>query len=358
MFGARRGGLDHGGHHAGVGRDDEVLAEAPLEAQAGDAERAVLVVELRVRLVVPGLPRCPTAPRARRRSGDLPVHDAAIRVVEDGPIVGRHDEQRHQVLEHRAAPRQEHGAAPRRLRRQLAPEAEPVLLGQLPLRDGHEARQPRLRGQQVVEARVEAVIRDVVPDCQELPAAIVEELVLEARRARCTARRGGAALRCARGGPGRGLRQGRPQPAQPIDDGRRGAGGVARPVEVRRPRLLETGRLGQRGQHAPEARERADRRLPGAPRRGSAAQGASSSRLDGAPGHQCVAERGEPPRELGRHRSAVRHRALEALAVISQTVEQETGRGQRPGQRLRSDPGSRPPRPPRPAPPGPRAVRS
>ena len=164
---ARRLGLDHQRHHAGVRRDDQVVGEPALEAEARHAERAVLVVELRVGLVVAGLR---DAPRHAALGAvlDLALDDAAIGLVEQRPVVGRHHEQRHQVLEHRAAPRQQRRPAARRGRGQLPAEAEPVLLRQLALRDRHEARQPRLGGQQVVEAGVEPVVGDVVADREEV----------------------------------------------------------------------------------------------------------------------------------------------------------------------------------------------
>ena len=116
---------DHQRHGAGVGRDDQVIGEATLEAEAGHAERPILVVEVGVGLVVP---RLGDAPRdlALATVLDLTLDDAATGLVEDRATIGRHDQQRHEVLEHRAAPRQQHRLAARG--RQGPPEAKPVLL--------------------------------------------------------------------------------------------------------------------------------------------------------------------------------------------------------------------------------------
>ena len=108
---------------------------------------------------------------------DLPVDHAAVGLIEDGVLVSGHDQERHEVLEHRAAPGQERRLAHRR--GEQSAQAEPVLLGQLALRDRDEAGQARLRREQVVVAGVETMVADVVADGQEVAAAIVEEVVVE-----------------------------------------------------------------------------------------------------------------------------------------------------------------------------------
>ena len=54
-----------------------------------------------------------------------------------------------------------------------------MLLRELSLGDGDEAGQPRFRREQVVEARVGAVVGDVVTDRQQVTIAVVEEVVLQ-----------------------------------------------------------------------------------------------------------------------------------------------------------------------------------
>ena len=88
---------------------------------------------------------------------DLPPHRHAARLVEQRVGIAAHHQQRHQVLEQRRAPRQQHRRAAHA--RDQPAEVEPVHLGHVALGDGDEAGQPRLRRQQVVERRVEAAAR-------------------------------------------------------------------------------------------------------------------------------------------------------------------------------------------------------
>jgi hypothetical protein len=176
QVGAGRLGDDHQRQGAGVGRHHHVVTEAALEPQAGHAEGAVLVVLLRVGLVVAGLRDPPRhAPLAAVR--DLPLDHRQAGLIEQRSRVARHDQHRHEVLEHRAAPRQQRRASAGR--GELPAEAEPVLLRQLALRDGDEARQARLGGEQIVIAAVELVIGDPVADGHEVPLVVVEQLVVE-----------------------------------------------------------------------------------------------------------------------------------------------------------------------------------
>ena len=161
-----------------IGCDHQVFGQAALEPQAGHAERAVLIVEARIDCVVAGLRDAPWH-AALLAVGDLSRHHHAAGLVEQRVVVGRHHQQRHQVLEHRAAPRQQHGLAARG--RQQTPEREPVLLRQLSLRDGHETREPRLGGQQIVVAVIAPVLADVVPDREQVACTIVEKVVLHLR---------------------------------------------------------------------------------------------------------------------------------------------------------------------------------
>ena len=84
-----------------------------------------------------------------------------------------HDQQRHQVLEHAAAPRHQGALACRG--RQRSAQLEPVLQRSLVLGDGDEAREPRLGGEQVVEGVVERVGGLLEADGEQLPLAIDQE---------------------------------------------------------------------------------------------------------------------------------------------------------------------------------------
>ena len=127
-----------------------------LQPEAGHAEVRVLVGELEIARVVG---RLRDAPRhaALGAVRDLPAHDEPAGLLEQAAGRRAHHQRRHQVLEHRSRPRDERRAA--RHRRQRAAEAEPVRDRHVALGDRDEARQARLRGEQVVAAGVEACRR-------------------------------------------------------------------------------------------------------------------------------------------------------------------------------------------------------
>ena len=110
---------------------------------------------------------------------DLAFHRSLGRLVEQGTFVVRHHQVRHQVLEHRAAPRQQHRRSPRGSKQ--ATEREPSLLRQLALCDGHETAEASFRRQQVVEARVQSLFLKVVTDRQQMARTIVQEVVVDER---------------------------------------------------------------------------------------------------------------------------------------------------------------------------------
>ena len=102
------------------------------------------------------------------------------RLIEQRERPRRHHEQRHEVLEHRAAPRHErrrsvgHG--------ERSAETEPVLHVGVALRDGDEARQPRLRREEIVERVVERSGPRVVPNREESSLRFVHEPEVHRRR--------------------------------------------------------------------------------------------------------------------------------------------------------------------------------
>ena len=174
---AGRFGRDHQRERGCIGRHDQVLREPALQAQSGNAERAILVIQTRIDGVVAALRDSPgnaALPAVR----DLPVHRRAAGLVQQRVLVRRHHEERHQVLEHRAAPRQQHRLPSGG--REQAPQREPVFLRQPPLRDRDEAGKARLGRQQVVIARVPPALADVVADRQQVPRRVVEEVVFHA----------------------------------------------------------------------------------------------------------------------------------------------------------------------------------
>ena len=159
-------GRYHQGQCRGIGCHHQILGEPALQPQAGHAERPVLVIEMSVHAVVAGFRHAPRYP-ALGSVVDLPLHRGPAGLVQQRAVVGRHNQQGHQVLEHRSAPGEQHrfaaGAG------EPASHGKPALLRQLPLRDGHEGRQPGLGGQQVIVAGV-------------APAVVQEKVVLHARK--------------------------------------------------------------------------------------------------------------------------------------------------------------------------------
>ena len=165
----------HQREHAGVRRDHQILREPAFQPQPGHAECAVLIIELRIDGVVTAF-------------GDAPRHaamgciidlafDRRLRgLVEQRVLVTRHHQLRHQVFEHRAAPRQQHRLAVGRA--ELAAEREPGLLRKLALRDRDEAAQPRFRGEQIVITRIEPAFLEVVTDREQMAATVVQEVVI------------------------------------------------------------------------------------------------------------------------------------------------------------------------------------
>ncbi|MBF8260466.1 MAG: hypothetical protein HW377_2840, partial [Actinobacteria bacterium] len=168
-----------GGHHqresGRIRRYDQVRPQPALEPEAGHSERAVLVVETDVDHVVAGF-RHPPRHVALLPVLDLPHHRRLAGPVEQRVLVRRHHQERHEVLEHRPAPRKEDRFPPGC--GEKAPKGEPGLLRQLSLRDRHERAKPRFRSQQIVVSRVSPPLADVVTDRQEMTPLVVEEAVL------------------------------------------------------------------------------------------------------------------------------------------------------------------------------------
>ena len=157
---ARRGArIDHRRECRRVRRDDGVLAQPALQAQARDAEVRILVGELEVAHVVGRLRDAPGHVELGA-VGDLPAHDQAAGLLEEAPGRRAHDERGHQVLEHRSRPGDERRAVAER--GDGAPEPEPVPRRDVALGDRHEAREARLRGEQIVAARIELAFGDAI----------------------------------------------------------------------------------------------------------------------------------------------------------------------------------------------------
>ncbi len=162
-----------------VGSDDQILRQSALEAQPGDAERSVLIDLIHVDGVVARLrdaPRNVTLPSVL----DLARDGALAGLLQQRVLVAGQEQPRHEVLEHRAAPRDQADVAT--MTRKQAAQSEPVFLGHLALRDEQETRQAGFRCQQVVPARISPPLAHVVADAQQVSRRIVEEIEIHRRQ--------------------------------------------------------------------------------------------------------------------------------------------------------------------------------
>ena len=172
-------GCHHQGQHRGIGRDHQVLGQAAFQTQPRHAKGAVLVVEFRVRPVVARFRHAPRHP-AGLAILDLLPHRRAAGVVQQGVFVIRHDQQRHQVLEHRAAPGHQHRPAARG--DQQPAHRKPVRLPHLAQGNGHVAAQPRLRGEQIVVTRVAAPLPHIEAGAKQIPARVEQKSEIHRRQ--------------------------------------------------------------------------------------------------------------------------------------------------------------------------------
>src|SRR5438477_4003279 len=144
----RRGRIDERGEGGGIGGHDEIARKPSLQSETGYAERAILIIARSIGERV-GAFRDSPRNAALSRIVTLPDDTGATALIEKRAGKCAHQQQRHQVLEHRAAPRHQ-----RRLSVDVGywtTEMKPMVLRYLTLRDGHKARQARFGCQQVVE---------------------------------------------------------------------------------------------------------------------------------------------------------------------------------------------------------------
>ena len=160
---------NHQRQRRGVGSNHQVLSQSSFQAQPGNAKGAVLVVQLSVSPVVTGL-RNPPRHAASVSISDLLLHRRPASMIQQGVLKIGHDQQRHQVFEHRAAPGNQDWLIPRS--DQQAAHGEPMVLRNLPQRDGDVTAQSRLRGQQIVEAGIVAPFGDVETGGEQIPRRV------------------------------------------------------------------------------------------------------------------------------------------------------------------------------------------
>jgi hypothetical protein len=109
---------------------------------------------------------------------DVTSYAGAAALIQQGARIAAHQQQRHQVFEHRPAPRHQRRAAVDV--RDEAPHMKPVMLRHVALCDGDEAGQPRFGGQQVVEGPVRPCgtvrVGEAVSNREDAAAAVVEKV--------------------------------------------------------------------------------------------------------------------------------------------------------------------------------------
>ena len=195
QVGRARGGIDHDGQRGGVRRDDQLVAEPALQAEARECRTPCTDRCRADRRGCRPTRRCPRARRARRRSRSAGGPPAGTTRRAACPDSVRMTQQRHQVLEQRRAPREQHRRAADA--RDRPSEMEPVHLGHVALGDGEEAGQPRFGRQQIVVRRIEPAgalgVGEAVADREQLPLRIEQEpevhRVEQRRRARAASAR-------------------------------------------------------------------------------------------------------------------------------------------------------------------------
>jgi len=143
------------------------------------ARRAVLIVETDGRTMCSRIPTCPTARRAACPYS-ICRPTAALQSGRSACSRTWHHQERHEVLEHRTAPRKENRFSPGG--GEQAPQGEPGLLRQLSLRDRHGTCRVWLPKPADRSTRVPTAARLRCNRSSEMASLVVEEVVLHAGR--------------------------------------------------------------------------------------------------------------------------------------------------------------------------------
>ena len=161
--------------HGRVGRHDQIVGEPAFQPEPGDAKRPILIIALEILHVV-------------RRFGDAPRHaplqavlhlsldDGPVGLVEERAGICPHDQQRHEVLEHRGAPGEQRARGTGR--RHGPSQFEPVLVGDLTGGDSDKTGEAGLGRQCVVVGAIQPPVGDAEANGEELPLAVEEKAEL------------------------------------------------------------------------------------------------------------------------------------------------------------------------------------
>ena len=93
----------HQRQRRGIWSDHQIISETALQPKPRHAEGPILIVVVRIDGVVAALGYAPRH-AALAPVVDLPLDSGFVRLIEQRVFVRRHHQQRHQILEHRAAP--------------------------------------------------------------------------------------------------------------------------------------------------------------------------------------------------------------------------------------------------------------
>ncbi len=156
----------------GIGGDDVIPRQSALQAQPRHTEGLILI---RLSGVEHGECRFRHAPGDALLPAELhlPLDCRIATLSEQSLRIGSQKQTRHQVLEHRAAPREEPGSG-RRVR-QRTPEMEPMPVVDFAFANRQKAGQPGFGREQVVTAAIQLSAAQVVADGEQPARMVVKE---------------------------------------------------------------------------------------------------------------------------------------------------------------------------------------
>ena len=141
------GGIHRQRQHRGIRGDYEVILQIRFQPEAGNAEGLVLVDLMRIEGAIGALREAP-GDALRSAVFDLNGYRLPAGIVQQRVRVTAREQERHQVLEHGAAPGEQRLASHRG---SPGPrQGEPVLHGDVPFCDGYQACKAAFAGKQIV----------------------------------------------------------------------------------------------------------------------------------------------------------------------------------------------------------------